>query len=320
MHQVATWYEESSLVLTHPDLPLSSQSISELLAELGTSGVLEKVMERQVRNLSTDSTLIYDITSLSRYSQPISLLEYGYNRDGLELPQVNFSLILDTAQAIRVMYDLYPGSIVDVVTLKNTLHRVRSLGVKNYTLVLDRGFFSQGNLEELLEEQLSFVIPASLTLKAVKEVLTTAQRDLASPPYLRKYQEDPIFASSSRSPCRSGEGRLQGSVTMTCNKNRMNGTCSISASMTPSRNLSRCEFLGSANRKRCSGNGPDTWRTILRGNGRMTDCGSRSGTMLSRSGSTEWESRSSWFRGRWTGRSASRSTGNGMLLRGCFVR
>lgn len=193
MHQVATWYEESSLVLTHPDLPLSSQSLSELLAELGTSGVPETFMECLVRNLGTDSTLIYDITSLSSYSQFISLLEYGYNRDGLELPQINFSLILDTAQAIPVMYDLYPGSIVDVVTLKNTLHRVRSLGVKEYTLVLDRGFFSQGNLEELLEEQVSFVIPASLTLKAVKEVLTTAQRDLASPQYLQKYQEDPIF-------------------------------------------------------------------------------------------------------------------------------
>ena len=318
MHQVATWYEESSLVLTHPDLPLSSQSISELLAELGTSGVPEKFMERLVRNLSTDSTLIYDITSLSSYSQFISLLEYGYNRDGLELPQVNFSLILDTAQAIPVMYDLYPGSIVDVVTLKNTLHRIRSLGVKNYTLILDRGFFSQGNLEELLEEQLSFVIPASLTLKAVKEVLTAAQRDLASPQYPRNTRR--IRSSSSRSPCRSGEERLQGSVTMTCNENRMNGTCSISASMTPGRNLSRCGFPGGVNRKRCSGNGPDTWRTILRGNGRMTDCGSRSGTMRSRNGSTEWESRSSWFRGRWTGRSASPSTGNEMLSRRCSVR
>ena len=91
------------------------------------------------------------------------------------------------------MYDLYPGSIVDVVTLKNTLHRVRSLGIKDYTLILDQGFFSQGNLEELINEQLSFVIPASLTIKALKEVLTATQRDLASPQYLWKYQTDPIF-------------------------------------------------------------------------------------------------------------------------------
>ena len=130
-------------------------------------------MNLLIRNLGTDATLIYDITSLSSYSQLISLLEYGYNRDGLDLPQVNFSLILDTQQAIPVMYDIYQGGIVDVVTLKNTIKKIGAIGVNNYTLVLDRGFFSQGNLEELVQEGFSFVIPASLTLKQVKEVLNS---------------------------------------------------------------------------------------------------------------------------------------------------
>jgi transposase len=52
-------------------------------------------------------------------------------------------------------------------------------------MILDRGFFSQGNLEELLQEKVSFVIPAPLTFKRVKEVLTEAQRDLENPQYLR---------------------------------------------------------------------------------------------------------------------------------------
>jgi hypothetical protein len=56
-------------------------------------------MELLMRSPGTDSTLIYDITSLSSYSQLISLLMYGYNWDGLELPRVNFSLILNAAQA-----------------------------------------------------------------------------------------------------------------------------------------------------------------------------------------------------------------------------
>ena len=193
MHLVSTWYEESSLFLTNPNLHLSSQAISELLSTIGNSGVPEEFMHHLIRNLGTDATLIYDITSLSSYSQLISLLEYGYNRDGLDLPQVNFSLILDTHQAIPVMYDIYQGSIVDVVTLKNTIKKIGAIGVNNYTLVLDRGFFSQGNLEELVQEGFSFVMPASLTLKQVKEVLTEAQRDLESPHYLQKYQKNPIF-------------------------------------------------------------------------------------------------------------------------------
>jgi len=45
------------------------------------------------------------------------LLEYGYNRDGDSLPQINLSLILDKDKGIPVMYDLFPGSISDVSTL-----------------------------------------------------------------------------------------------------------------------------------------------------------------------------------------------------------
>lgn len=193
MHLVSSWYEETSLFLTKPDLPLSSQQISKILSDLGESGVPDAFMTSLLRGIGTNSTLIYDITSLSSYSQLIPLLEYGYNRDGLDLPQINFSLIFDTQHAIPVMYDLYPGSIVDVVTLKNTVRRLRAHGIQDYTLILDRGFFSQGNLEELLQEEVSFVIPVSLTLKQVREVLTEAQRDLESPQYLQMYQQDPIF-------------------------------------------------------------------------------------------------------------------------------
>lgn len=194
MHLIASWYDETSLSLTTPDLPLSSQQVSELLADLGSSGVPDAFMTALLRDIGTDSTLIYDITSLSSYSRLLPLLEYGYNRDGLDLPQINFSLIVDVQHAIPVMYEFYPGSIVDVVTLKNTVRRLQAHGIRDATLVLDRGFFCQGNLDELVREEVSFVMPASLTLKQVKELLTEAQRDLESPQYLQVFQDDPIFA------------------------------------------------------------------------------------------------------------------------------
>jgi transposase len=54
------------------------------------------------------------------------LLEYGYNRDGLFLPQINLSLIMDKDLGIPVMYDIYPGSIYDVTTLTGTLTKLES--------------------------------------------------------------------------------------------------------------------------------------------------------------------------------------------------
>jgi transposase len=193
MHGIQTWYEETTLILDHPELHLTSQHISELLSEIGDSGIPERFMEELVRASGTQSTFIYDITSLSGYSQLIDLLEYGYNRDGVDLPQLNLSLVLDKEKGIPVMYDIYPGSIVDVSTLKNTIKKIGSMGVDQYTLVLDRGFFSEGNLTELLSEKLSFVIPAATALKEIKELLTESQRDLTDPQYLKKFHKNPMF-------------------------------------------------------------------------------------------------------------------------------
>lgn len=141
IHLFSFWYEESTLALINPELPVSSQAISNLLADIGTSGVPEKFMLMLVQEIGTKSTLVFNITSLSSYSPLISLLEYGYNRDGLDLPQINVSVILDANHAIPVMYDIYPGSIVDIVTRKNTINNIRACGVKEYSMVLDR-FFS----------------------------------------------------------------------------------------------------------------------------------------------------------------------------------
>jgi len=114
----------------HPDLPLSSQSLSRMLSRIGEGTLNLEFSRKLIRQISACSTLVYDITSLSSYSQNISLLEYGYNRDGLDLPQINLSLIIDKDQDIPVMYDLYPGSISDVITPKNTVTKMKAQGVK----------------------------------------------------------------------------------------------------------------------------------------------------------------------------------------------
>lgn len=194
LHMLNTWYEGSFLSCVYPGLPLSSQTISDLLERIGEdSSIPSMFMGRLLKGVRTKSTLLYDCTSFSSYSALIDLLEYGYNRDEKDLPQVNFSMIVDKKRGIPVMYDVYPGSIVDVTTLKNTIKKVESFGVQEYTFILDRGFFSQGNLEELLDGQLSFIIPASLSLKEVKQLLSSAQRDIENPKYLEKYNKNPLF-------------------------------------------------------------------------------------------------------------------------------
>jgi transposase len=194
MNKVDSWYEGTSLALESPQVNLSSQRVSELLSRLGDSNVPDLFMSQLIEGTGTKSTLIYDITSLSSYSQFINLLEYGYNRDDDSLPQINLSLILDKDRGIPIMYDIFPGSISDVSTLSGTLKKIKAHGVENYIAVMDRGFFSLSNLRDLAKNNISFIMAAKLQLNDLKILMTEAQKDIDDVKYLHKFNEDPIFS------------------------------------------------------------------------------------------------------------------------------
>ena len=60
-------------------------------------------------------------------------------------------------------------------------------------MVMDRGFFSIGNIEELLHENIPFIMPATMALNSVKQLMSSAQKDIDDPKYLHKFNKKPIF-------------------------------------------------------------------------------------------------------------------------------
>ncbi|RZN13836.1 MAG: IS1634 family transposase, partial [Methanosarcinales archaeon] len=130
---IKSWYEGTVLSVNHPDIPISSQSLSNLFELIGNDATHIDFTHHLIQRTSTSSTLVYNITSISSYSQIINLLENGYNRDEFTLPRINLSIIIDRELGIPIMYDLYTRSIVDVSTLKNTLTKIQAQGIQNYT-------------------------------------------------------------------------------------------------------------------------------------------------------------------------------------------
>mgnify|MGYP003607030359 CR=1 FL=1 len=110
------------------------------------------------------------------------------------MPQINLSLIVDKYLGIPVMYDLYPGSIADVSTLKNTVKKIEAQGAKNYALIMDRGFFATDNIDEMVSADLFFIIPPTSTLKNVKEAISAIHKSIDDPEYLKLYEKEPLFA------------------------------------------------------------------------------------------------------------------------------
>lgn len=70
---------------------------------------------------------------------------------------------------------------------------MQSQGLKDCTLVMDRGFFSTGNVEDLAENNYSFIIPAPLSLKTAKQAISSIHAEIEDPNNLKLYQDDPLF-------------------------------------------------------------------------------------------------------------------------------
>ncbi len=48
-----------------------------------------------------------------------------------------------------LFYEMYPGSIVDVSQLHYTIGKAKGYGFEKIGFILDRGYFSKGNIREL---------------------------------------------------------------------------------------------------------------------------------------------------------------------------
>lgn len=164
------WIEESYLPGSKK---LSSEGLSELYIQIGKSeSERELFLKRWIKQVKSVKGVYYDITSISSYSKNNELIEWGYNRDGEGLPQLNLGLVYSKENSLPIYYRIFSGSLPDVKTLKNTIKYLSHYGMKEYLLVLDRGFFSGRNILELAksDSNILFIQPLPFSLKRVKEL------------------------------------------------------------------------------------------------------------------------------------------------------
>jgi len=67
------------------------------------------------------------------------------------------------------------------------------MGLDDFTLVLDRGFFSIGNIELLLENQIDFIMAIPERYEAVDRVISRVIKTIEKPRYLEKFNDEIIF-------------------------------------------------------------------------------------------------------------------------------
>lgn len=89
-------------------------------------------------------------------SMSIAQAEKGYNKDHLHVSQINLTLLCSTDTGLPAMIRSILGNVKDIAMLYNS---IKEIDVKSKTLILDRGFFSDGTMEFLEEVDMSYVLP-----------------------------------------------------------------------------------------------------------------------------------------------------------------
>jgi transposase len=123
-----------------------------------------------------------DITSISSYSEFIGDVEWGYNRDNEQLPQVNVCMLFGEKSKLPIFQTTYSGSLTDVTTLKTTLQLASGLKLDNLSLVMDKGFSRKDNIDSMLKDEdgIRFLIAIPRTLNFTKEQIQSEKDTIDS--------------------------------------------------------------------------------------------------------------------------------------------
>ena len=137
---------------------LTSQTISKILTNI-TINDIESFHQQWAKKRSEKEYLALDITSTSSYSGLIENVEWGYNRDGENLAQVNLCMLMGETSRLPIYQTIYQGFLRDVTTLKTTFEKFDAItGGREILAVMDKGFYSKKNVDDLVAEGRKFVI------------------------------------------------------------------------------------------------------------------------------------------------------------------
>lgn len=167
---------------------ISSQRSSELFMSI-TEEAKDRFFRLQGRRRTEQEYWVYDTTSISSYSEVLRQVQYGKNKEDDRLPQINLALVYGEQSNLPFYYRKLAGNIPDSKTVKNLIADLDVLGFSKVKLVMDRGFYSEENINGLYKEHLKFLLAAKTSLSLVRKALDKVYDDFCTFEYFNEKHE-----------------------------------------------------------------------------------------------------------------------------------
>lgn len=164
----------------HPygkDIP--SQRSSELFMSI-TEEAKDKFCRMQGKRRTEKEFWAYDTTTISSYSELLKQVQYGKNKEDDRLPQINLALVFGEKSNLPFYYRKLAGNIPDSKTVKNLIADLDILGFSKVKLIMDRGFYSEENINSLYKEHIKFLMATKTSVSFVRKALDKVYDDFCT--------------------------------------------------------------------------------------------------------------------------------------------
>lgn len=140
-------YAYNHPLLTPEHKIYSDSTISRFLSEIGPDERSEFLNRwSSDRKHSEKIYISYDSTNKNCEAGDIEMVEFGHPKNDVGSPIFNYAIVYDMNNQTPLLYETYPGSIIDVSQLQYLIQKFQGYGYKNLGFVLDRGYFSKDNI------------------------------------------------------------------------------------------------------------------------------------------------------------------------------
>lgn len=149
---------------------ITSQRSSELFASINEESK-QRFFTLQGKRRIEQEFWAYDTTTLSSYSDILRQVQYGHNKEHDKLPQLKLALVFGKDSNLPFYYRKLAGNIPDSKTIRRFLEELDILGYSKVKLIMDRGFFSEYNINSLFQNHIKFLMSAKMSLNFIQNEL-----------------------------------------------------------------------------------------------------------------------------------------------------
>ena len=181
MQYIDSWCEQNA---TEDNMIISSQEVSKLFESITYEDRMKFFQAMSAARVENEF-IAYDVTSVSSYSSNIDSVEWGYNRDCEDLAQINIGLYYGEQSKLPLFYTKYPGSINDKAHMKHMISNNDLINLNQVKFVMDKGFYSKENIQELNSKGFQYIIAIPNNLKIVQQAI-------------QKHRDDIVFKSECK--------------------------------------------------------------------------------------------------------------------------